>query len=408
MTDTDTELARRAEVFGCGRGLDLLERIRATPDGIGTAEVSAILGLRSDKGIGPRLRATRTEVASHGIRFEHAVVREPSVTGSGSTWRAGPRIDHALHILRRTRKRIEQPSDRPRDPLDPPSAPALATEWTTTTVRTPTLAPAGTNLSPRLERNIRGRDLVVGDVHGHFATLRRALAELEVGEHDRVLSLGDLVDRGPDSFQAKSWMEGSDPSARFDLVLRGNHEQMMLEALVEGPPRHRGLWDANGNGHAWSLWELNGGGWWNARKPGHSANAWIGLLKGLPWCAAVETASGPVGLVHACPVHARWQDLEERVRGNEVLSHLTRDRALWSRVRHGHLQREIGETGDEHLGPVAGVRAVVTGHTPVREPTWHENVLAVDTGVHIEERGYGRLTIARIDGKEIETSTFAR
>ena len=66
-------------------------------------------------------------------------------------------------------------------------------------MRTHTFAPAGTNLSPHLGRNEKGRDLVVGDVHGHFATLRRALDELEVGEHDRVFSLGDLVDRGPDS-----------------------------------------------------------------------------------------------------------------------------------------------------------------------------------------------------------------
>ena len=54
------------------------------------------------------------------------------------------------------------------------------------------------------------------------------------------------------------------------------------------------------------------------------------------------------------------------------------------------------------------MRAVVTGHTPVTEPTWHENVLGVDTGVHIAERGYGRLTIARIAGKEIEAESFDR
>ena len=72
--------------------------------------------------------------------------------------------------------------------------------------KTFTFAPTGTNLSPHLERNDRGRDLVVGDVHGHFATLRQVLAELEVGEHDRVFSLGDLVDRGPDSTAAKDWI----------------------------------------------------------------------------------------------------------------------------------------------------------------------------------------------------------
>lgn len=139
-----------------------------------------------------------------------------------------------------------------------------------------------------------------------------------------------------------------------------------------------------------------------------SANAWIEVLSSLPFCARVETKGGPVGLVHAAPVHGRWQDLEEWVNGDENLSHLTRTRALWSRVRHGHVQRELGETGQEHLGPVEGVRCVITGHTPMPDPAWHENVLDIDTGVHIDHRGYGRLTIARTDGREIETLSFDR
>ena len=267
-----------------------------------------------------------------------------------------------------------------------------------------TYAPPGANLRPRLERNERGRDLVVGDIHGHFATLRHALAALEVGEQDRVFSLGDLVDRGPDSFDAKDWIAGPEPSTRFAAVVRGNHEQMMLEALLEGPPRRRRLWDEN----AWSLWEMNGGGWWKPKSEPHGATAWIKVLSRLPFSVRVDTAHGPVGLVHACPVWSSWQELEAKVIGDRDENHRTRERALWSRVRHGHLQRELGETGQEHLGPVEGVRCVVTGHTPVPEPVWHENVLGIDTGVHIDARGYGRLTIARVDGKEVEIWSFDR
>ena len=50
----------------------------------------------------------------------------------------------------------------------------------------------------------------------------------------------------------------------------------------------------------------------------------------------------------------------------------------------------------------------MTGHTLAPEPVWHENVLGIDTGVHIDRADYGRLTIARIDGKEIGTSRFAK
>ena len=91
-------------------------------------------------------------------------------------------------------------------------------------------APPGTDLAPHVAGNVRGRDLVVGDVHGHFETLRHALAELEVGEGDRVFSLGDLIDRGPHSIEALDWIEGN-TDRRFNLVVRGNHEQMMWKAL---------------------------------------------------------------------------------------------------------------------------------------------------------------------------------
>ena len=73
----------------------------------------------------------------------------------------------------------------------------------------------GWNLHPPLERNERACDLVVGGVHGHFAPCRQALAELQVDEHDRLFSLGNLVDGGPRSFEGLHWIAGPDPSTRL-------------------------------------------------------------------------------------------------------------------------------------------------------------------------------------------------
>lgn len=267
-------------------------------------------------------------------------------------------------------------------------------------------APPGTDLAVRLNCNRRGRDFVVGDVHGHFGTLRHALAELGVGEHDRVFSLGDLVDRGPDSWAAIDWMAGADAALRFDVVVRGNHEQMMLEGLQvpEELRRRKNLSDA------WIAWQHNGGAWWNEREtPPSVERAWSVTLGRLPYCARVETRRGWVGLVHASPVLARWEELEEQVQSDGALADLTRWRALWSRYRHRYMQSGLQETGtEEYVGLVEGVECVITGHTPVREPVWQENVLAIDTGVYIQGRGYGRLTIARIDGKELEIVSFQR
>ena len=75
----------------------------------------------------------------------------------------------------------------------------------------------------------------------------------------------------------------------------------MLAALVEGPRRNPDRWDND----AWSLWRMYGGDWWRATSPEQSAKAWMDALSTLPLCARVETRTGPVGLVHACPVHGR-------------------------------------------------------------------------------------------------------
>lgn len=51
-----------------------------------------------------------------------------------------------------------------------------------------------------VDRNLAGRDFVVGDVHGHLQQLHMQLQEVTFDKSlDRLFFLGDLVDRGPDS-----------------------------------------------------------------------------------------------------------------------------------------------------------------------------------------------------------------
>ena len=267
-------------------------------------------------------------------------------------------------------------------------------------------------MSPRhttLPINRAGRDFVVGDVHGHFETLEKAIAELGIRPNDRLISLGDLVDRGPESERAIAWMTGKNEGARsgFDAVLRGNHEQLMLEGLREGPPRSDG-WETT-HGGEWALWMMNGGGWWTRSEERKEPwEKWIKALDALPYAITVETVDGPVGLVHAAPTNDDWETFVHELADDRDGGDLARMRATWSRMRHGIVQREIGERGDEPIGEVRGVRAVITGHTPVSKPQWHTNVLDIDTGVHVDRRGYGSLTIAWIDTDPIEHWSMKR
>ena len=54
--------------------------------------------------------------------------------------------------------------------------------------------------------NHRGRDFVVGDIHGRFDRLQSALRHVNFdGRFDRLFALGDLIDRGPRSYEALQW-----------------------------------------------------------------------------------------------------------------------------------------------------------------------------------------------------------
>ena len=79
----------------------------------------------------------------------------------------------------------------------------------------------------RLPRNAEGRDFVVGDLHGHRSLFESELERLDFDPlRDRVLSVGDLIDRGPDSLATLSLID----EPWFHAVL-GNHELMLLNYL---------------------------------------------------------------------------------------------------------------------------------------------------------------------------------
>ena len=75
-----------------------------------------------------------------------------------------------------------------------------------------------------------GRDFVVGDIHGAFDILMKALEAVGFNpKTDRLFSVGDLVDRGNYSQLALEFL--SEP---WVFAVRGNHEQMLLDMYASG------------------------------------------------------------------------------------------------------------------------------------------------------------------------------
>ena len=75
------------------------------------------------------------------------------------------------------------------------------------------------------------RVLAVGDIHGCSRAFDALLAAVRLRPGDTLVTLGDYVDRGPDSSGVLQRL--CRLAERTDirlLALRGNHEQMMLDA----------------------------------------------------------------------------------------------------------------------------------------------------------------------------------
>jgi serine/threonine protein phosphatase 1 len=77
-----------------------------------------------------------------------------------------------------------------------------------------------------------GRTIAIGDIHGCCAALSAVIKAIAPGPEDTLVTLGDYIDRGPDS---KGVLELLIPLAgRCRLVpLLGNHEEMLLAALAD-------------------------------------------------------------------------------------------------------------------------------------------------------------------------------
>ncbi len=65
------------------------------------------------------------------------------------------------------------------------------------------------------------KTLVIGDIHGCYTELLELLDKAGLGEDDRIIGLGDIVDRGPDTPQVLDFFCNS--PARLSLM--GNHER---------------------------------------------------------------------------------------------------------------------------------------------------------------------------------------
>jgi serine/threonine protein phosphatase 1 len=74
-----------------------------------------------------------------------------------------------------------------------------------------------------------GRLIAIGDIHGHVEALRGIIRQIDPGVDDKLVFLGDYINRGPDSRVVVDELIELERQHHVVLIM-GNHEEMLLEA----------------------------------------------------------------------------------------------------------------------------------------------------------------------------------
>lgn len=245
----------------------------------------------------------------------------------------------------------------------------------------------------------------IGDLHGQSAELDRLLklVESDGGPDARIVFLGDLTDRGPDSAGViQRLVDGRDAGKPWHFV-RGNHDRMFLRFATEGRQNDPAI----RSGKCWFNWSLGG----------QATIASYGLVADRPPRFEIDGKTGEERLVrfHFDGQALDGEALAERLRQAVPAEHLefieTMDRyretddliLVHAGIRPGVPMPEQSEDDlawirsgflDDHTDHG---KLVVHGHTVVEEPTHFGNRVALDTGA-----GYGHPpTAAAFEGREV-------
>ncbi len=194
------------------------------------------------------------------------------------------------------------------------------------------------------------RVVVITDIHGCYEECRQLLEKLSFDkDHDMLINLGDTIDRGPKIYEVFEFLRGlKEEMGDRCVLIRGNHEQMMLDATDPGISK----WNKEKNKELW---------YWNSGEKTvfafighkHRINEFRDWYEQMPYYYVDERFIS----VHAC--------LEDEDPGKNKTETL-----IWG--------RDTSYQG----------KLVLTGHTPYRMPLYFNGASMVG---EIKEGAWGNL-----------------
>jgi serine/threonine protein phosphatase 1 len=204
---------------------------------------------------------------------------------------------------------------------------------------------------------MKNKLVAIGDIHGCLKSIEALWKKLEPWSDIPHIFIGDYIDRGPDSKGVVDFLLEKQKE-RTCIFLRGNHEQMLLDAYQKGDAYN---------------WMMNGG---DASLRSYGENVRVTEIpeNHIDFYKATKLyyQTDQYFFVHAgAPPH---QTLRESIEDEDSANFF-----LWGR---------------EHLNAykTAWEKTVVFGHTPRPSPIKREKMIGIDTGCVYNRLGYGKLT----------------
>lgn len=210
---------------------------------------------------------------------------------------------------------------------------------------------------------------VMSDIHGHRRRFDSVMKQINLQPEDTLYILGDVIDRNPDGIRILQQLRAM-PNV---VMLLGNHEYMMLDALYNIPDEEDGYADYLREKRL-NLWYRNGGDVTH-RYPKHIRKSVrqeiLEYLDKLPVNIEIMVNGQKYLLTHAAP--------EDEYLNSSMKHRDGREFAVW------HRYRSHDRGPDDYT--------VIFGHTPTTEhqlakpaTIWNgRNLIDIDCGAAYEE-----------------------
>ena len=218
---------------------------------------------------------------------------------------------------------------------------------------------------------------VIGDIHGRLDLLNRVIDAINLdikasGGDNLIVTLGDYIDRGPNSRGVLDRLLNNPFAAQY-VALKGNHEAL-LDAFLENPAVGADWWRLGG------LETLKSFG--IAAKRNATLRNFNQAAMQLR-AALSEEQSQFLRSLKTSLMAGRYFLCHAGVRPEIALELQSADDLLWIRSEFLDSQIDFG-------------KIVVHGHTPVREPQVLANRINIDTGAFAT----GRLTCIVLEDEQ--------